>query len=177
MKIAPIFLIGLCYLFCRLDSAAQEKTERKVVILRKAPALQGQPLKQAKQLLRVMEFGHATGVFYLSSKNWRTDLKPDAVGMQSPQPQAEIPHGSVVALWTFAKAGDAQKMLAMPDCRGKTLAEAEAVLKEANLGLMIFEDDRRPSAKKETLIVTDQFPPPEQMVYEKTSVLLRWSAK
>lgn len=132
------------------------------------PALAGKRVQLAEQLLRLADFRPATGVFYISPQNWRDDVRVETVYLQSPPPRAPAPVGARVALWTFEQAPADCPTVTMPDLRGKSLAQATAVLKELGLPLLEFADEQRAAEE----MVVDQYPRVEQVVYRGTHVYL-----
>ena len=81
------------------------------------PDVRGKTVRLAEQLLRVRDLKPLAGVFYIAAHNWRDDVRPGVVAMQTPQPGTRVPSASTVAVWTFAKAPEEHPVLKMPDLR------------------------------------------------------------
>lgn len=142
--------------------------------LRPVPNLKGKRVTVAKQLLRLREFQAAIGVFYIAPNNWRDDIKPDIVCMQTPQPNSLVPEDITVASWVFVRALDDQELIRTPNIRGLDIDIARKKLADVGLSSV---DAIPMSGRSSGLIVKDQYPRAGQPVYEGTSVFLDYELK
>jgi hypothetical protein len=139
--------------------------------LTQVPSLKGQRLSLALQMLRVSDLQGASGVFYIAPQNWRDDIEPGMVYMQTPQPGTPVPEGTVVAYWTFERAGKDQAVLSMPNLQGAPAEEAK--MKLGKLGLPLTKGTIGPPAGDKAGVVDDQYPRAGQAIYKETAVFLR----
>ena len=137
---------------------------------RVVPNIQGKYPALARQLLRIADLQFSQGVFYIAPQNWRDDIRPGVIYLQVPPPKAPLAPSGTVAGWMFAKAGDDQEIIEMPDLKGMNGAAVRDKLKELNLSLM-----QRSSVPGDSKVVGDQYPRPGQQIYQQTSVQLRWN--
>lgn len=132
---------------------------------RPAPKCVGYSLDHAKQLVRLAEAELLVGIYFIADRDWRDDLRPETVYLQTPQPGASIDH-SRVAVWLFRQAKPNHPTQVMPDVIGKTVADAKRELALARLLVMEIEE------KSDEAIVRDQYPKAGRTVFQGTSVLL-----
>ena len=139
------------------------------------PEVRGKERVLALQVLRLADLRGAWGTMYIAPQNWRADLKPRFVGLQTPQPETFVPPDTVVALWTFARAGANQKIVTMPALAGKSRVEATVLLRDSGLKLIQqVEADTFPDERSGAATVIDHYPRAGQKVYEGTSVFLQF---
>jgi beta-lactam-binding protein with PASTA domain len=130
------------------------------------PKLTGERVAIAKQIVQLRDLKLQVGVFYLSPKNWRQDIKRDVIYLQSPQPGTKVSEGTTVAAWMFEAAQPTQTPTEVPDVRGKPIQEALSVLKQAGF-IAMNATESGDSAR-----VVDQFPRAGNFAYAGTSVYL-----
>ena len=139
---------------------------------RVVPDVRGRSLAVARQLLRLSDLQDAHGVFYIAAHNWRDDILPGVVYLQTPASKSVVRDGDAVACWTFEKASSEQRTVCTPDLIGKSLLEAVQALTDA--GLKTANPDARPTSDgANALHVRDQYPAPGQTVFEGVSVFLQ----
>jgi beta-lactam-binding protein with PASTA domain len=143
-----------------------------------APKLTGERVSTARQLTELAGCELVVGEFLLAPGNWREDLLPGVIYLQSPQPLTSVKPGSVLAGWTFRQATADQPVVTMPDLRKLSWSEAKDRLSELKLPLMMrakqaAEADAPAAAAEAT--VTNQYPRPDQKVFEGTAVYLQMS--
>lgn len=145
---------------------------------RPAPKLTGERVSTARQLAELAGCELVVGEFLLAPGNWRDDLLPGVIYLQSPQPLTSVKPGSVLAGWTFRRATADQPVVTMPDLRKLSWAEAKERLSELKLPLMLratqAAEADAPAATAE-VTVKDQYPRPDQKVLEGTAVYLQAS--
>lgn len=147
------------------------------------PRAKGRRALLAKQLVELSDLRYSQGVFYIAPKNWRAEIRPDVIYLQTPQPGSKLATGGTVACWTFAKATESQSVIQMPNLRGKSVAEAKRQIEELRLRLVKSrplgtatksdsdtENDTQRDSSPQT--VHDHYPRPGQNIYEGTSVFL-----
>lgn len=127
------------------------------------------PLADARQFARLAKLPCATGTYYIAPEKWRDEIAVGSVGLQSPPAGVAVPEGTTLALWTFAKAAETQKLVAMPNLVGVDLAAARARLAKDKLPLLTVAEGEAPA---DTAKVVAQYPPPGRSVYEGTAVHL-----
>lgn len=138
------------------------------------PRLAGERVGVARQLAALAELKPVVGVYQIAAQNWRDDLRPGVVYLQSAQPGEPLPRNSRIALWTFVRAAEGARIVTMPDLHGQTAAAAARRLKELGLPTMIGDGDPAPDDST----VADQFPVAGDSLIVGTSVYLTWvSAK
>jgi beta-lactam-binding protein with PASTA domain len=137
--------------------------------VRRVPRLVGLLAADARQRIRLAEFRESEGVFYIAPQNWRDEIDPAAVSMQTPRPGTAVPPGTSVGVWRFVRAAPGQKTLKTPALRGKRWSEARTLI--AGAGLRPAEGPAIRDLRDDDL-VADQYPRPDQPVYERTSVLV-----
>jgi len=133
---------------------------------RAVPKLVGERTEIASQLAVLADLKTQSGIYYIAPQNWRNDIKPAVVYLQTPQPGTQVPAGSTVGVWTFVRAAEDGRILDVPDLRGKPVEEATRALTDLEL---------KPFGLPEStmgLQVVDQYPTPGAKVYAGTSVLL-----
>lgn len=167
----------LLFLYCALLAVDEQpaaaagdepRTEAAMV-----PSVKGQTVAVADQLLHLTRLHAAHGTLFIAPKNWRDDILPGRVYMQSPQPGMLVPSGDTVACWTFAKATEDQPLIDMPDLRGLSPAEAQRKLTDAGLVPMPPAAQGTDDAGAEgSAKVADHYPRAGQRVYQGTSVYL-----
>lgn len=133
------------------------------------PSVTGKRITVAEQILRLAELKCARGVFFIAPRNWRAEIRPEVVYMQTPQPKGIAKHSTTVACWTFAKAAKDQRLLEMPDLRQMPVAAAMTIIKQHKLRLMT---DLPKTSGDEEWQIRDQYPTAGQTVYETTSIHL-----
>jgi beta-lactam-binding protein with PASTA domain len=134
-----------------------------------APKFVGQSLDSAKQLARLANAELLVGVYFIADENWRDDLRPDVVYLQTPQPGTSIA-GSRAAVWLFRKAKPDRPKQVMPDVVGKTYEDALRELEAAQLPLLEKNEVANDA------IVRHQYPRAGRTVFQGTSVLLNMNA-
>lgn len=153
-----------------VDPATPETT------LRIVPSVVGKRPEIARQILRMADFDSAFGVFYIAPQNWRDDIRPNVIYMQSPQPKTATAEDSTVAGWVFARAKENQDIVQMPDLRASAAADALAALHESGLKQVRIQtgdaSGRQRSEPNGHATVSGQYPQPGQSVYIGTSVFL-----
>ena len=140
-----------------------------------APRLTGERVSTARQLAELAGCELVVGEFLLAPGNWRDDLLPGVVYLQSPQPLTSVKPGSVLAGWTFRQATADQAIVTMPDLRKLSWSEAKVRLQDLKLPLMASPSAAtmaEATAPADELIVKDQYPRPGQKVLEGTAVYL-----
>jgi beta-lactam-binding protein with PASTA domain len=145
---------------------------------RLVPTLTGERVSTARQLAELAGCELVVGEFLLAPGNWRDDLLPGVIYLQSPQPVTSVKPGAVLAGWTFRRASADQPVVTMPDLRKLSWAEAKERLSELKLPLMLqatqAAEADAPAATAE-ITVKDQYPRPDQKVLEGTAVYLQAS--
>ena len=136
-----------------------------------APPLHGKSAMRARQLATLQGLQPAEGVIFISPENWRVDISPDTIYLQSPRQGAPIRSGDEIAMWRFERAAKEQPLLKTPDLVGKTWTEASEAIKQSGLRLMNAAADR---SRDET--ITDQYPRAGATAYTGTSVFLKTSS-
>jgi hypothetical protein len=139
---------------------------------RPAPKLTGERASAARQLAGLAGCELMLGEFFIAPNNWRDDLLPDVVYLQSPQPLTPVKPGTILACWTFRKAAADQRIVTMPDLRKLSWEEAQERLGELKLPLLLPSSAAEPSVPAATGTVKDQYPRPAQKILEGTAVLL-----
>jgi beta-lactam-binding protein with PASTA domain len=134
-----------------------------------APRLVGEQVATARQLATLAGCQFAVGEFYIASKNWRDDILPEVIYMQTPQPGIPVLPGSLIACWTFRRASADQAVVTMPDLRRMSVKDALEKLTDLKLSAMPLYSG---STTKGDVLVLDQYPRPGQNVLERTSVHL-----
>jgi beta-lactam-binding protein with PASTA domain len=167
------FLVEAALVMAAIDlgaSLAVAADNRAVAIeLRTVPRIKGSHPVEAVQRARLAELALAPGVFYIAPQNWRDDILPRTIYIQTPQPGALARVGGTVAGWTFSKASTKQSIVTMPDLRDSVWRDALQRLAELKLPLL---DKENPADPESDTTVRDQYPEPGQPVYEGTSVYL-----
>lgn len=151
-----------------------DKPQRRT--FRIVPSVVGKRPEIARQILRMAELDSVCGVFYIAPQNWRPDIKPNVIYMQSPQAKAVLGEGKTVACWSFVRASEHQDVVEMPDLRGKTVDEAATTIVEVGLRLIANRSIRPRNTAGDAdahVMVIDQYPRPRQSVLKGTSVFLR----
>lgn len=139
---------------------------------RPAPKLTGERVSTARQLAELAGCELVVGEFFIAPSNWRDDLLPDVVYLQSPQPLTPVKANTVLACWTFRKAAAEQQIVAMPDLRKLSREEARERLAELKLPLLLpLKASEAPDAPAAGP-VKDQYPRPGQKILEGTAVYL-----
>ena len=175
--LAPGFLgVAAAQESARGEGAGTETSQTEQ--LRYVPKLQGRRLVVARQIARLARLRFAEGVFYIAPHNWRDDVRPGLVYMQSPQPRGLIREGGTIACWTFLKASEDQEVVKMPDLRRKTQTEAAQRLDDLGLEAMTASPARPDAdhAVDDRSRVLEHYPEAGQPVYVGTSVYLRLGA-
>jgi|GEM_PF-5224492 len=147
----------------------QDRPVKPVEAITPVPRLVGLPATEARQRLRLAELRWAEGVFFLAPKNWRDEIDPAVIGLQAPQAGKRVSAGASVGCWRFAQAAFQQKILKTPNLLGKRWTEARDLIIQA--GLRPAEGPAIRDLRDDD-IVADQYPRPDQSVYERTSVLV-----
>lgn len=134
----------------------------------RVPKLLGERTGVASQLAVLADLKYCEGVYLIAPQNWREDIKPAVIYMQSPQPGTAVLPGSTVAAWKFIRAEKDAKIIEVPDVRGQEFADALKALKA--LGLKSMSPHKADDEMKQTII--DQYPEPGTQVYVGTSMFL-----
>ncbi|HEY1066862.1 MAG TPA: hypothetical protein VGE52_12155 [Pirellulales bacterium] len=150
-----------------------------------APDYGGKSLSEARQAAKLADLSLASGVYYIAPQNWRDEIRPGRVGMQTPQPRTPLTPGSVVAVWTFAVASSSQAEVKTPDLDGLSAKAALEKLQAVGLTAMrpgessppaasspaaVESDSAAGAAVESEWIVVEQYPRAGQAVYEGTGV-------
>lgn len=141
----------------------------------RVPTLTGERAATARQLAGLAGCELVVGEFFIAPANWRDDLLPDVVYMQSPQPLTPVKPGAVLAGWTFRKAAADQRVVTVPDLRKLSWEEARERLAELKLPLLRPPSGpNSPEAADAPVAgtVQDQYPQPAQKILEGTAVYL-----
>lgn len=132
------------------------------------PALGGEPMQRARQLAELRGLHLAEGVYFISPENWRSDIRPQTVYLQSPREGVAIAEGAEVAAWRFERARSQQRILQTPDFVGDTWEAALSAVGSSELHLMNAE-----SSAEQRDIITDQYPKAGTDVYSGTSIFFK----
>ncbi|SES64541.1 stage V sporulation protein D (sporulation-specific penicillin-binding protein) [Natronincola peptidivorans] len=136
------------------DEEAEALIHREVVI----PEVRGLTVKEASQILTQSKLEHATWPEYIGDgENIVTDMFP--------KPSARVPEKSIIMLYTKHNE-NIPSSIVLPDLKGKTIREANAILNSLGLKLKItgsgLADMQTPEAGAEVdpgTIVTVEFKP------------------
>lgn len=131
----------------------------------RTPKLTGLRSDPAQQTARLQGFTALIGRMYVSPENWRDDLEPDVVYLQTPQPDQFAAAGGEIACWTLRQAEADQPRAKTPDVRGLDLAAAVERLQAADLTALAGAG----AAGR----AIDQYPPAGRTAYAGTAVYLR----
>ena len=137
---------------------------------RRVPDLKGLRPTIAKQIARLGKLNFRQGVFYIAPHNWRNDIRPSVIYMQSPQQKLPLRQNGLVVGWTFVKAKSSQRIISTPDLSGLKIAEANEKL-GGNESILLV--DCESDAVKETGSIREQYPRAGQKVYEGTTIFVR----
>lgn len=171
-----LLLVGLLGAYLLGPAASSRTATIPAPQPRPAPSVKGERVEVARQLLTLAGLGSESGVFYVAPDKWRDDLREGVVYMQAPQPEQPAAPGTPVALWTFRKAEKDQRVVKTPDVRGKTRREAGQALGAAGL-VPTKPPEGEPATGDETAVAGDQYPHPDQPVFAKTAVFVRYRPK
>jgi len=130
------------------------------------PKLTGERVEIAKQLATIAGLEAEAGVYLIAPHNWRNDIRPGVVYMQSPQPGTEVLPDSMVALWSFSQASAHTRLVELPDLRSRMVANAKRELQELELKTFGLSEERNAET------VFEQYPLAGTSVYVGTSVFL-----
>ncbi len=154
-----VSLAAACWMMVAAWCQADETT---------VPKLVGERVQIAEQLARLTDVRPRVGTFYVAPQNWRDDVKPHVVYLQTPQPGTAVPRGSLVAAWVFVRAAADAETIEVPDFRGLPWDQALQNARDSGLKLLT-EPDAGESAERR---VIDQYPAAASRVYRGTSLLL-----
>jgi len=132
------------------------------------PSLDGEPMQRARQLVELRSLDLAEGVYYISAENWRADIKPQTIYLQSPRSGTVIAQGAEVAAWRFERASGEQLILQTPDFVGETWEATLRAIGSSELHLM-----NAATTADMNDVITDQYPKPGTKVYSGTSIFFK----
>ena len=135
------------------------------------PNLAGERVDIARQLATLADLKSVVGAYQIAAHNWRDDLRPGVVYLQSAQPGDPLPRKSHIALWTFVRAAEGAPIVTMPDLRGLTASAAAERVKDLGLATMAGIAD----GLQDGATVADQFPSAGDSLIVGTSVHLTWT--
>lgn len=169
---ATLPFLTLLALVTNVAMPVTSRAEDESIRTARVPDLRGKRTNLARQLARLSEVKFASGVFYIAPENWRDELRPERVYLQTPQASTLIPTGAPVVCWTFDKAAPNTPIVNVPNLDGQTLAAAQQAVNDCGLTLINEHSDSASTAPA-SLRVLEQYPRAGQPVFAGTSVYLR----
>ncbi len=164
-------------LVCLVSVWGSYDTELNAAEQQQTPNYIGRTLQESQQVATLAGVSLKVGTFYISADSWREDLRPNIVYLQSPQ-SGESAGDFDTVVWLFRKADADRAVVTMPNLIGMTQKNAEARLKSLRLPLVTNPSPASTEGEKsemssQDMVVRDQYPRPDQKIYEGTSVTLR----
>ncbi len=135
------------------------------------PDVVGQRPEVARQMLRLAGFEAACGVFYVSPSQWRDEIRPGLVAMQSPKPGMPLREDGLVTCWSLARAGREQKVVSMPDLCGQTVRTATDRLRDIGLFLPVPGRGAVDGDPNE-VVIRAQYPSANAAIYSGTYIAI-----
>ncbi len=148
-----------------------DTTAPSVVVV---PELRGTSLRIAEQKANLRWCHVVAGVFFVNPKNWRSDMRPGHIYMQTPKAGIRTVPDQRIAVWQFRMAKDEQEIVRVPNLVGKNVDEGFRTLQDLGLDASFLKTYSLPpgSIASDSRDVIDQYPRPRQAVYRGTTILL-----